>query len=199
MDKITISNIPDNIVTHMIKESVWEEQCPIAISDLAFLQIPHYDFDAKVQMGELVIYNKIAERAARIFEKLFEMKFPIHKMQLMEHYGGDDYQSMDDNNSSCFNYRKIVGGQSSALSKHAYGLAIDINPLQNPYIVFDEDYNTKIFPKAGAGYLNRANIRPGMVEPIIDIFKQEGFQWGGDWNTPIDYHHFQMSQKSFGL
>ena len=100
---------------------------------------------------------------------------------------------MQANNSSCFNFRKIDG--SDLLSMHSYGLAIDINPVQNPFI-----QNGTILPLAGKEYLERELIRKGMVEPIINIFNKYGFTvWGGDWTTPRDYHHFQYPRDQIEL
>jgi hypothetical protein len=102
------------------------------------------------------------------------------------------------NNSSAFNYRKIAIDGNDAISIHSYGLAIDINPVQNPYVGNFKDHLTKdcgtaeVWPKAGIQYMNRRNRRPGMVEEIVDIFSLNGFRdWGGNWNDLQDYHHFQ--------
>ncbi len=99
---------------------------------------------------------------------------------------------MIDNNSSCYNCREVTGGGLPSI--HSYGLAIDINPIQNPYIFFEEkdQCSTKILPSNGKNYINRTNTRAGMVESIVEIFKKNGFTvWGGKWNTPIDWQHFQ--------
>ena len=135
----------------------------------------------------MLIFSKDATLS--IFGELYQIRFPIHQMETIENFQGDDEKSMKANNSSCFNFRKIAG--TDKLSIHSYGLAIDINPKQNPYVT-----NGIIYPEDGASYLNRETQRPGMVEPIVDIFKRNGFEiWGGEWKDPIDYHHFQVSKE----
>lgn len=198
-DIIKISEVPEYIVQEMQRHNVWSSECPVDVKDFSYIQIQHYNFEGKIQEGELIAHSKIADKIARIFTALFNLKFSIEKMRLIHHYSGNDFDSMADNNSSCFNYRKMLGFETNHLSKHAYGLAIDINPIHNPYIVWDNDtYETAIYPKTGVAFLNRSNVRDGMVEPIVHLFKQEGFEWGGDWNTPIDYHHFQYPPRLLG-
>src|SRR5690606_20285183 len=117
----------------------------------------------------------------------------------MMHYRGDDEAAMRDNNTSAFNDRAITGGTVPSL--HAYGLAIDINPVQNPYVEIAGDGNARFHPAAGSRYANRAAARPGkparagMAEDVVELFAQHGFTtWGGDWDAPIDYQHFQVSR-----
>lgn len=135
------------------------------------------------------------------FETLYNEKFPLAKVRLMDHYEGDDTRSMEDNNTSSFSYRAIIGG--SKISLHGYGLAIDINPIQNPFIQFPDNEENKAIaiysPVKGRRYANRLQNRPGkpfrsgMAEQVVSIFKKNGFTvWGGDWDTPIDYQHFQV-------
>ncbi len=154
------------------------------------MEVEHYDFSGNITIGQLIIFDELALPLLKIFEELFAMKFPIYSMRLIDEFDGDDELSMAANNSSCFNFRNIPG--SSIISMHSYGAAIDINPVQNPFIIDD---GVTIFPKQGSEFLNRDNQRKGMVEPIVHIFKKHGFEWGGDWNSPIDYHHFQMPRN----
>ena len=189
--KGTVESLPESVRQSMVSKKIWSRECPVTLDNLRLVKVQHYDFFENVKEGVLVIHESKALAALAIFEKLFEMKFPIQHMQLIDEYDGDDEASMADNNSNCFNFRKIAG--SSKVSMHGYGLAIDINPLQNPAIIIDEDnYSVSIHPKEGINYLNRTNDRPGMAEPVVEIFKAHGFNvWGGNWNTPIDYQHFQ--------
>lgn len=165
---------------------------PFTIDDIVLLKLEHYNFDGSVEQGEILVLNKIAQSVIHIFQELFVAKFPIAKMKLIHHYNWDDNLSMIDNNTSCFNYRVILN--STKLSMHSYGLAIDINPVQNPCIVL-ENATQHIMPSEGKAYLNRNDYRPGMVEPIIYIFEKYGFSWGGNWSDPIDYHHFQINRE----
>lgn len=147
--------------------------------------------------------DAVAEQVKELFSTLIKKSFPINKSLLMENYQGDDKAAMDDNNTSAFNGRPITGGTS--WSKHAYGVAIDINPLQNPYISFNDNGTAKILPTASTeSFINRNNSRPGkeqrlgMAEEVVDIFAQHGFLiWGGDWNSPIDYQHFEIGSRGF--
>jgi hypothetical protein len=119
-------------------------------------------------------------------------RFPLEKARPLNVYEGDDEASMSDNNTSAFNDRPIAGGRG--LSMHAYGAAIDLNPLQNPFVQQTAE-GSHVSPRNGESYLKRNDTRPGMAEAIIDIFADNGFPiWGGDWHNPIDYQHFQISR-----
>jgi len=183
-------SLPEALKAEMINQGTWKENCPIPLNRLRLLKISYYDFQGGSQPdGEMVVLDAVVERVLLIFKKLYALKFPIAKIHPMEHYQGDDKSSMADNNSTCFCYREITGG--GAISIHAYGLAIDINPHQNPYI----NSAAEVLPTEGIAYLNRTNLRPGMAESIVKIFQENGFSiWGGNWNTPIDWQHFQTSR-----
>jgi D-alanyl-D-alanine carboxypeptidase len=187
-----ITEIPSDLKQNMIRTKVWTESAPVKMEDLRLVTVDHYDFNGEVAEGKIVVHKKIAENTKKIFEELFAIKFPIEKIKTIDEYEGDDNKSMEDNNSSCFNYRVIAG--SNALSMHAYGLAIDINPVQNPYIITNgRDNEIKIYPDQAREFMNRNNLRQGMVEQIVTIFTKHGFQvWGGNWHSPIDYQHFQF-------
>jgi len=194
--KFTINSIPETIVKAMQAKNVWRPECPVAINELRLLEVSYYDFTEQVSQGQIIVLDQIAQNVLSIFKELLVLKFPIYSMRLMNDFDGDDEYSMAANNSSGFNFRQIA--ETDTLSMHSYGLAIDINPLQNPYIVIDEGTNNvEIFPKQGAEFINRDNLRKGMVEPIVPIFKKHGISiWGGDWSSPIDYHHFQTKRSA---
>lgn len=183
--------LPENIIQSMIDIKVWMPECPVELGALKLLELRHYDFNGAIQTGEMIVHNKIADRVLSIFQELLDRKFPIEKIKPIDHYGGNDELSMADNNSSCFNFRKIAG--TDRLSNHSYGLAIDINPVQNPYIRIGQG-SVIIEPASGANFLNRHNERPGMLEPVASIFEKYGFIWGGRWDSPIDYHHFEFKE-----
>lgn len=207
----SISNISDKKIASMIDCGVWHSDCPVHINDLKLVVVDHIDFNGDINQGELVVHTVMADNVIAIFKELYEQSFPIEQIRTIENFNGDDDESMKANNSSCFNYRRIKG--SNLFSVHSYGLAIDINPVQNPCISYlndsnelidpdlDQDYHVSfakklIDPQAGKDYLDRSDIRPGMVEPIVDIFKRRGFEiWGGEWNNPLDYHHFQVPRS----
>jgi len=176
----------------MIETKVWQPECPVPLERLASVRLKYVDFAGDEHSdGELIVFDAAAHRVSRIFERLFDMRFPLSRLRSIHHYGGNDDASMTDNNCSSFNFRKIPDGQT--ISIHGYGLAIDINPVQNPFIQFQPDEGiASIHPPEGWQYLNRKNQKPGMVEPIVSVFEENGFFiWGGSWTTPIDYHHFQ--------
>jgi poly-gamma-glutamate synthesis protein (capsule biosynthesis protein) len=186
-----ISSIPAEIADEMAGVS-WhpdDPRCP-RLADLALLRLVHVDASGREREGELVVAAAVAEDVVRVFERLLAARFPIARMERVDAHGGDDNRSMAANNSSGFNFRTIAG--SDQLSLHALGHAIDINPLWNPYVV-----GTSVHPPAGAAFLDRANVRPGMIVrpgPVTDAFDAVGWEWGGDWTGAVlDYHHFSRS------
>jgi len=191
----SINEIPSFLVQDMVNKSIWHKDCPVEINRLKLLTVSHYNFDHQISIGQIIVLDKISQAVLHIFKELLLLKFPIHSIQLMNEFNGSDELSMAANNSSCFNFRSIEG--TKTLSMHSYGLAIDINPVQNPFIIMK--HNTKkvnVLPKQATEFLNRHNQRNGMVEPIVGIFKKYGFsEWGGTWNSPIDYHHFQIPRQ----
>jgi hypothetical protein len=190
-----ISPLSDATLGGMVAAGVWREGCPVEHTRLREVHLHYVDFTGAVhQDGKMIVLDVVAEGVAAIFRELFALKFPLASIRPIEHFGADDEQSMAANNSSAFYYRNIAG--SSRISIHSYGLAIDINPLQNPCIVIADDTQAvSVHPQAGSEYLNRTNQRPGMVEPIVALFAKHGFTvWGGSWNTPIDWQHFQPAR-----
>ena len=165
----------------------WNENALVGIKDLKYLTVTYVGFDQKRHTGELVVHEKVADEVIDIFKELYQAGFEIEKIRLIDEYGADDELSMADNNSSAFCFRNVDGTKS--LSKHSYGIAIDINPVQNPYI-----RNSKISPQQGIEYGDRKNMRQGMIVPgdaCYTAFKSRGWTWGGEWNTMKDYQHFQ--------
>ena len=165
----------------------WHQELPSPrLHELRLLEIAFLDFDGNEQLGKLVTAASLAEQVISIFAALRVLDFPIASMRPMIDFDGDDGRSMAANNSSCFNSRRIIN--SDRISMHAYGAAIDINPVQNPVVRAG-----KHRPAAGAPYLDRENIRPGMFIPgcaALRVFADAGWQWGGNWDNPKDYHHF---------
>lgn len=190
----SVNTLPKDVVNSMKTKHIWVPDCPVPLEKLRLINIDHYNFDQKIISGRMIVHEKVSKQVMTIFQELLKIKFPIEKIALIDEYEGHDENSMADNNSSSFNYRKIIN--SDAISMHSYGLAIDINPVQNPYIISGNSKNDlKIWPAEGSDYLNRSNQRPGMVEQIVPIFAKYGFDvWGGTWNLPIDYHHFQIDR-----
>lgn len=169
-------------------------QPAVTIMDLAYVHVLYYDFEGMPAEGELICNQAIAQDLVEIFRELYRAEYQIEKIRLIDEYAGDDDQSMADNNTSCFNYRVVAG--SSSLSKHAYGLAVDINPLYNPYITYNKDHSINVAPAAGEEYADRSNAFPYKIDEndlCCRLFKEHGFTWGGDWNSCKDYQHFQKT------
>lgn len=176
---------------------------PVKCDRLRKVSFEHHGEDNKTHQGSFIVLDVIAPKVRDLMYELYGRGFVIAKAIPVREYGGDDYASMADNNSSGFNGRRIAG--DIRWSMHAYGAAIDINPVQNPFIELNENGTAVIKPAASARYsVNRLDNRPnkeqreGLAESVVDIFARYGFfVWGGDWNYPIDYQHFQIGTRSF--
>lgn len=171
-----------------------DEGIEISYDDLRYLTVLYYDFYGEIQNGELICNKYIADDLLEIFLRLYENEYPIQSIRLIDEYGGDDTLSMEDNNTSCFNYRVVEN--TTSLSKHALGLAIDINPFYNPYIVFGQnaDGSDYISPKGSESFADRSLDFAHKIDKddlCYKLFKEHGFTWGGDWKTVKDYQHFQ--------
>jgi D-alanyl-D-alanine carboxypeptidase len=167
--------------------SVWRPGCPIGLDDLRLVNVSYWDFAGKPQTGSLVVHGFWAPSMVSVFSKLFAAKFPIERMVPIEAYGGDDDKSVLDNNTSAFNCRTVAG--TSRYSRHSYGLAIDINPVQNPYV---RSNGTVMDPNARK-YIDRSRNEPGMIkrgDVVVTAFSDIGWKWGGQWNRTKDYQHF---------
>lgn len=166
----------------------------VSLNDLSYVGVLYNDFDGNMAQGELICNNSIALDLVEIFEELYRNGYQFERIELIDEYGGDDTLSMENNNTSCFNYRIVDG--SNHLSKHAYGLAIDINPFYNPYVVFNKDGSgeTYISPAGSEVYADRSKDFPYKIDEndlCYKLFIEHGFTWGGNWNSSKDYQHFQ--------
>lgn len=128
----SISSITPEIKQRMIKGNSWRKGCPVTLDDLRYLRIKHLDFRGESVMGEMVVHKDVSPEVIEIFDALYEIGYPLYKMELVSDYKGNDWQSIEADNTSAFNCRKATG--SKKWSKHSYGKAIDINPIENPYI-----------------------------------------------------------------
>ena len=172
-------------------DSSWRQGCPVGLDSLALLELPYWDFEGRRQRGELVVAADAAQDVLDVFAAIYRARFPLERLERVDAYGADDDLSMAANNTSAFNCRQITGG--GAWSEHSYGTAIDINPVQNPYV-----RGGLVLPPSGAGYVERAPARPGMVldpGPVRGAFRAIGWGWGGDWASPTDYQHFSASGR----
>ncbi len=173
-------------------ETTDESSLEITRDDLRYVHVLYTDFNGETQEGELICNAAIAQDLVEIFCELQENGYPIEQIHLVDEYGGDDDASMAANNTSCFNYRSVAG--TGTLSKHALGRAVDINPLYNPYITYNADGSEDVAPPAGWDYVNRSADFAHKIDTndlCYRLFTEHGFTWGGSWNSPKDYQHFQ--------
>ena len=185
----------------MRQKNVISTQAPVQPERLRLLNLTYFDFEGKEKDGQLVVLDACAESVVSIFRELHARRFAISKMVPITEYDGDDDRSMADNNTSCHNFRPVAG--SSRLSLHSYGTAIDLNPIQNPYVILRQEKATATYlPPASMAYANRRLVRigkayrAGMAEEVVDVFARHGFyDWGGNWDSPIDYQHFQVDRE----
>lgn len=179
-------------ITELTDRNLIIDETIIAYDDLRKVGIHYIGFDGKTHHGELIVHQTVAEEVLEIFKDIYKLGFPIEKVHPVSLYGFSDDRSMADNNSSAFNFRKVLG--TNHLSWHAYGLAIDLNPQINPYILA----SGVVLPENGEAYVNRNQSTKGMIHedsPIVEIFKSRGWEWGGDWDVVKDYQHFQKPMR----
>jgi len=187
-----ISLIDKSIENRMIKGHSWHKGCPVGLNDLRYLHIKYLNFDGVTKMGEMVVHKEVADEVVEIFQMLYSIGYPIHKMKLVSDYKGSDWQSIEADNTSAFNCRHATGSKN--WSKHSYGKAIDLNSIENPYI----SRSGRIVHKASLQYRKRQhkNHTPAdkavllKNDKAVKIFKKHGWKWGGDWHGVKDYQHF---------
>lgn len=181
----TSEPIPQNVLERMKGNSL-PDKALIHVGELRYLTIPYYDFNGLIQTGEMVCNQAVAHDLLLVFSELFQIKYPIHSIKLVDDFDGSDDASMEANNTSCFNYRLVPGTRK--LSRHAKGRAIDINPLQNPWVS-----GKKVYPACAGEYADRTKDFPHKIDhndACYRIMKAHGFLWGGDWAGSKDYQHF---------
>lgn len=172
----------------------YPEDAAVSLDELCYMNVSYYDFNDEIQTGELICNTAIADDLLEIFQDLYKAGYHIEKIKLIDEYQGDDHLSMLDNNTSCFNYRVVDG--TTKLSKHAYGLAIDINPYYNPYVTYENGAEV-VSPEGSEPYADRAGNFPYKIDEndlCYKLFKAHGFTWGGEWNSCKDYQHFQKNE-----
>jgi hypothetical protein len=183
---VTISPVPDDVLAR----SSWTKECPVKSTELAYVVMPFWGFDNKPHTGEMLVNAKWAQKVSSVFQKIYEYRFPIEEMRVTtaEEVGGDHFG--DQNVTISFECRRTTGGYTT-WSAHASGLALDINPFQNPWA-----RNDFIYPELATSYTDRTWLRPGMIETRRDIiadFKKIGWSWGGDWGVFDDWMHFSSN------
>ena len=181
----------DSVVFARMKGKSYKDDCTIPLSELRYLRVLHYNFEGNVCQGELVCNKSISNDLLEIFEALFKARYPIERMVLIDDFDADDNRSMTANNTSCFNFRTVAG--TNKLSAHSRGMAIDINPLYNPYVKQVRG-KTVVSPSAANAYVNRMREFPYKIDRqdlCYRLFIDHGFRWGGAWRSSKDYQHFE--------
>jgi hypothetical protein len=184
-----IVRIDRDLRQRMIGNS-WHRGCPVPLRDLRLLKLRHRDFRGETRPGRMIVHETAAPRILRVFRRLYRVGFPIRRMRLVDAYGADDHRSMNADNTSAFNCRE-VSGRPGVWSRHAYGRAIDLNPVENPYVS-----GAHVSPAKGRPYVNRGRLRKGMIPPrghVVRAFAAVGWKWGGNWSGTRDYQHFSAS------
>jgi hypothetical protein len=179
-------------VSSELRARAWHPGCPVPLTDLRLLTVTYWGFDHRPHRGQLVVNKDATAPLATVFRQLYRLRFPIRHMQLANMYGPPKSRPTDGDVSGSFECRQSVpspctGGKASGhWSNHAYGLAVDINPLENPYVGCGATYN-----KTSRVYLDRSHLRPGMITPaVVRVFASVGWGWGGAWTgSTKDYMH----------
>lgn len=187
--KGTIHAVTPQMKAMMRQSGAWKPGCPVRFGDLRLLKVTFWGLDKRAHRGKLVVHRVWAKRLVTVFRKLYRARFPIRRMKLIDVYGASDRRSMNADNTSAFNGRYVSG--TTRWSMHAYGLAIDINPVENPYVS-----GSYVSPKAGAKYADRSRKAKGMIhrgDVVVRAFHSIGWKWGGDWPGTKDYQHFSSN------
>ncbi|UZN03150.1 M15 family metallopeptidase [Cellulomonas sp. S1-8] len=184
----TVSALTPELAARM--HASWRPGCPVPLEDLRHVALPHRDMTGGVVQGELVVHVDVADGVVEVFRTLFDAGYPIASMRLVDDFGADDDASMAADNTSAFNCRAVTGG--TGWSEHSFGRAIDVNPVENPYV-----HGSTVLPSAGAAFVDRPDA-PGVIhdgDVVVAAFAAHGWQWGGHWTRPIDYQHFSTTGR----
>ena len=187
----TAARLSSADVRRMVGTS-WHRGCPVALADLRLVTATYWGFDKRAHTGRIVVHRDVAADVLAVLGRLYAARFPIRRMVPVDAYGGSDFRSIEADNTSAFNCRYVDG--TTRWSEHAYGRAIDLNPIENPYVTSS---GTTSHP-ASRRYLRRAPYRPGMAVEggaVVRAFDAVGWGWGGRWSGARDYQHFSASGR----
>jgi hypothetical protein len=185
------ARVADPAPASVIARSTWQPGCPVAADDLAWIRLTYRGFDGARHSGEMLVNAAVAGDLVRVFRRLYRARFPIESMAIARLADLDAPPTGDGNVTGSFACRPIRGG--AAYSQHAYGLAVDLNPFQNPYA-----RGEVLLPELASAYLDRGRLRPGMIRPdgrAVRAFASIGWKWGGDWSSLKDYQHFSLTGR----
>jgi hypothetical protein len=169
----------------------WHSGCPVGPAELRTVHLTFWGFDHRAHTGALVVRSTVVQAVVSAFHSMYHSRFPIRHVWPIAKYDGNDYRSMRNDNTSAFNCRYAKANGAKHWSMHAYGEAVDLDPVENPY-----QFDGKTIPRKGAPYTNRSNVRPGMVVPgsaPVRAFSAAGWGWGGNWSSSPDYQHFSTN------
>ena len=189
----TIKPINEYTKQRMIEGKTWRKNCPVDTDDLRYIRLKHRNFYRSERMGEIIVHKDVAAEVVEIFRELYEIGYPIRQMRLVSDFRGSDYRSIEADNTSAFNCRQVSTG-GKKWSKHAYGKAIDINPIENPFvnkrghIAHTESYKYKKRLHKNSSFADKAMLIK--KDKAIKIFEKYGWKWGGDFSPYKDYQHF---------
>ena len=175
----------------VLARSTWRRGCPVAATELSWVRLTFWGFDRRRHTGELLVHRSAAEALVDVFGRLYTTRFPIEEMRITRLDELDAPPTGDGNNTGVFACRPTTGG--SSYSQHAYGLAVDVNPFQNPY-----EKGEVVLPELASSYLDRNRVRPGVITAggaVVRAFASIGWEWGGDWRTLKDYQHFSRNGR----
>ena len=179
-------------VRDRVEGSSWRPGCPVGLRKLRVLELRHWGFDGEPHRGRLIVHRNHDREVLSVFRRLYRARFPIRRVELIDRYGADDRRSMAADNTSGFNCRFVAG--TTRWSQHAYGRAIDVNPIENPYV----SSSGRVAHRASRPYVDRTLIRPGMAHrggTLVRAFTAIGWGWGGTWSGVKDYQHFSSNGR----
>jgi len=189
--KASITPISPSLARQMTGVS-WRPGCPVPLRELRVVTATHRGFDGRDRTGRLIVHRDVATQILGVLRRLYADGFPIRRMAPVDAFGGSDFRSIEADNTSAFNCR-FVGG-TTRYSEHAYGRAIDVNPIENPYL---GSSGATSHPSSRA-YLRRTPFRPGMAaegHALVQAFAAIRWGWGGRWSGARDYQHFSASGR----
>ena len=184
-----VSPISSDVKSRVLQGGSWHKGCPVGLDKLSYIQLTYWDFKGKERVGELIVNSAISSKVCRVFEALYSSGYSIRQMRLVSDFKANDDASMRADNTSAFNCRLMTGSKSK-WSNHSYGLAIDLNPFENPYI----SKSGKVSPKEASKFAKREHFNRALLlkdDVAVKAFLNDGFIWGGNWHSVKDYQHFE--------
>jgi D-alanyl-D-alanine carboxypeptidase len=184
----SVTRLPPSVRERIVGSS-WQSGCPVPLRKLRLVRVSIHRFDGGTRLGRLILHRRAAPKIVVVMHQLYRHGYPIRRMRLVDAYGADDERSMAADNTSAFNCRVVAG--TSSWSMHAYGLALDLNPIENPYVS-----GSHVSPAAGAPYADRTSTDPAVIhagDAVVRAFRSVGWGWGGSWTGARDYQHFSSN------